>query len=260
VRRAPALGHAPAGSRATDLLLTPGPARPTRAPEAPAAPPRRGRRPAATAGARTPKTAGTPGRGARATGRGRRADEAGLIEDTELETIEQQHPDGMTLAQVIDAFSRRGVHLSEASFRKYVQLGLLGRSRRVGRKGRHQGSLGVYPATTVRRICAIKRMMAARYTIEDIQRSFLRFTEEVEGLRRALERLFAGFERELGAGDFPAERRRAIARELSSAQKLSAELVQKVESLERQLVSPLERAARERAVGAGQKGGVDDLL
>ena len=209
----------------------------------------------------TPRpSAKSTGRGPRATARGRRADEAGLLEDTELDAIEQQHPEGMTLAQVIDAFARRGTHLSEASFRKYVQLGLLGRSRRVGRKGRHQGSLGVYPATTVRRICAIKRMMAARYTIEDIQRSFLRFTEEVEGLRRALDRLFTGFTRELGAGEFPAERRRSITRELGAAQKLSAELVQMVESLERQLVSPLERAARERAVGAGQKGGVDDLL
>lgn len=260
VRRGAALGHAAPGARSTELLLGPGPARAARGTDAP----RRGRRPSSSsntsASTSTRPSAKSTGRGTRATARGRRGDEAGLLDDTELDAIEQQHPEGMTLAQVIDAFARRGAHLSEASFRKYVQLGLLGRSRRVGRKGRHQGSLGVYPATTVRRICAIKRMMAARYTIEDIQRSFLRFTEEVEGLRRALDRLFTGFSRELGAGDFPAERRRSITRELGSAQKLSAELVQMVESLERQLVSPLERAARERAVGAGQKGGVDDLL
>lgn len=197
--------------------------------------------------------------GARGAGR-KRSDEGRLLDEAELSAIESQHPEGMTLSQVIDAFARRGAHLSEASFRKYVQLGLLGRSRRVGRKGRHQGSLGMYPATTVRRICAIKRMMAARYTIEDIQRSFLRFTEEVEGLQRALERLFAGFERELQAGEFPSERRRTLARELQAAQKLGTELAQRVESLERQLVSPLQRAARARGVGVGARGGIDDLL
>lgn len=190
----------------------------------------------------------------------KRSDEGRLLDEAELAAIESKHPEGMTLSQVIDAFARRGAHLSEASFRKYVQLGLLGRSRRVGRKGRHQGSLGMYPATTVRRICAIKRMMAARYTIEDIQRSFLRFTEEVEGLQRALERLFAGFERELQAGEFPSERRRTLARELAAAQKLGTELAQRVESLERQLVSPLQRAARARGVGVGARGGIDDLL
>ena len=70
-----------------------------------------------------------------------------------------------------------------------MQLGLLGRSRRVGRKGKHQGSLGVYPATTVRRINVIKQMMAANYTIEDIQRLFLRFTDEIEALQRGLSQL-----------------------------------------------------------------------
>ena len=32
---------------------------------------------------------------------------------------------------------------SEATLRKYVQLGLLPRSVRVGRKGKHQGSQGI---------------------------------------------------------------------------------------------------------------------
>ena len=48
-------------------------------------------------------------------------------------------------AQIVEAFTDAGVRLSEATFRKWVQLGLLPRSRRVGRKGKHQGSLGLYP-------------------------------------------------------------------------------------------------------------------
>lgn len=261
-RRGTSRGTKPAGQRArasapsslsTELLLAPG----TSSSE------RTLRRPGAMT--KTSAKAAKKPQGARAAagsrGAGRkRSDEGRLLDESELTAIESQHPEGMTLSQVIDAFARRGAHLSEASFRKYVQLGLLGRSRRVGRKGRHQGSLGMYPATTVRRICAIKRMMAARYTIEDIQRSFLRFTEEVEGLQRALERLFAGFERELAAGEFPSEQRRTLTRELAAAQKLGAELAQRVESLERQLVSPLQRAARARGVGVGVRGGIDDLL
>lgn len=187
-------------------------------------------------------------------------EEARFLKDTDLEEIERQHPEGLTLAQVIESFASRGLHLSEATFRKYVQYGLLGRSRRVGRKGKHQGSLGLYPATTVRRINAIKQMMAANYTIEDIQRSFMRFTDEIEALRRGMSKLLEGFDGELVRGNFPAERRRSLSREIQSVSKLADELYQRVESLERQLVSPLERAARERAFGSGAKGGAEELL
>lgn len=194
----------------------------------------------------------------RATRRG--AAEARFLEDKVLAEIEAQSPTGLTAAQIVEAFVRRGIHLSEASFRKYVQLGLLGRSRRIGRKGKHQGSLGVYPATTVRRVNAIKQMMAAHYTIEDIQRSFLRFTEEIEAQKRGIAQLLDGFAVELKAGQFPAERRRTLTREIEAARALAEDLGQRIESLERQLVSPLERAARERALGTGAKGGADELL
>jgi len=183
-----------------------------------------------------------------------------LLSDEALSEIEQRHPEGLTLSQIIEAFVRHGLHLSEATFRKYVQLGLLGRSRRVGRKGKHQGSLGVYPATTVRRLNVIKQMMAANYTIEDIQRSFLRFTDEIEVLQRSLSQLLSGFELELKRGSFGGEQRRSLEREIRAVGKLGEELIGRVESLERQLVSPLEREARERAFGAGTKGGAEELL
>lgn len=183
-----------------------------------------------------------------------------FLDEKELAEIERQNPDGLTLAQVLEAFENRGLHLSEATFRKYVQLGLLTRSKRVGRKGKHQGSLGMYPATVVRRVNEIKRMMAANYTIEDIQRSFLRFKDELEAIERGSQTLLDGFERELGAESFEPERRRSLLREISAVRKLAAEFMQRVESLERQIVSPLERAARERAFGSGTAGGAEDLL
>jgi len=66
-----------------------------------------------------------------------------LLKEEELRAIEGTYPHGITAVQIVDAFTSRGIKFSEASFRKYVQQGLLPRSRRVGRKGKHRGSLGV---------------------------------------------------------------------------------------------------------------------
>jgi hypothetical protein len=184
----------------------------------------------------------------------------GLLSERDLEEIERANPEGLTAAQVVELFTKRGAKLSEATFRKYVQLGLLPRSRRVGRKGKHQGSMGLYPTTVMRRVNAIKRMMAEGYTIEEIQRSFLRFKDEIEQIERGLKELFTGFERELRSPEFDAARKKSLSRELEQAQKAADELVVRIEGLERQIVSPLERAARARAFSSGASGGAGDLL
>jgi hypothetical protein len=185
---------------------------------------------------------------------------AGLLPVRELDAIERAHPEGMSSAQVVEVFRARGVKLSEATFRKYVQLGLLPRSRRVGRKGKHQGSMGLYPSTVVRRVNAIKRMMAESYTIEEIQRSFLRFKDEIEALERGLKELFVGFERELRTPEFDPGRKKQLGKELADARRVADDLVGRIEGLERQIVSPLERAARARAFSSGASGGAGDLL
>jgi hypothetical protein len=184
----------------------------------------------------------------------------GLLPGRELDAIERAHPDGMSSAQVVEVFRARGVKLSEATFRKYVQLGLLPRSRRVGRKGKHQGSMGLYPSVVVRRVNAIKRMMAESYTIEEIQRSFLRFKDEIEAVERGLKELFVGFERELKAPEFDPGRRKQLGKELADARRVADDLVGRIDGLERQIVSPLERAARARAFSSGASGGAGDLL
>jgi len=184
----------------------------------------------------------------------------GLLGERDLDAIERAHPDGMTSAQVVEVFRARSVKLSEATFRKYVQLGLLPRSRRVGRKGKHQGSMGLYPSTVVRRVNAIKRMMAESYTIEEIQRSFLRFKDEIEAVERGLKELFVGFERELRTPEFDPGRKKQLGKELADARRVADDLVGRIEGLERQIVSPLERAARARAFSSGASGGAGDLL
>jgi hypothetical protein len=161
-----------------------------------------------------------------------------LLRDEDLRDVERTYPEGLTSKQIVDLFESRGVRLSEATFRKYVQLGLLPRSRRVGRKGKHQGSCGIYPALTVRRINAIKRLMASSYTIEDIQRSFLRFQNEIESIESGIRDLFSGFEKELREPHFDRQRKRTIARELDDARRTAGDLVRRINSLERQIARP----------------------
>lgn len=110
--------------------------------------------------------------------------------EEEIKKIEKLFSDGITSNQIIDIFSQRGAKLSEPTFRKYVQLGLLPRSIRVGRKGKYQGSRGLYPVSVVRRINDIKKLMEMNYTIEQIKDQFglqqgvdwEEFEKEIEGV------------------------------------------------------------------------------
>src|SRR5215831_6477938 len=179
------------------------------------------------------------------------ADAEPLLSDKDLREVERSHPEGLTSKQIVDLFESRGARLSEATFRKYVQLGLLPRSVRVGRKGKHQGSCGIYPAVTVRRINVIKQLMASSYTIEDIQNSFLRFQNEIETVQQGIRDLFSGFEAELREPHFDRERKRTIVRELDDAKKTAGDLVRRIASLERQIARPPVKVA---AIAGGPAG------
>src|SRR5512147_1896244 len=112
-----------------------------------------------------------------------------LLPLDEIARLEREHAAGITSGEVVRVFEARGARLSAATFRKYVQLGLLPRSRRVGRKGKHPGSTGLYPVSVVRRIAVIKRMMAEGYTVEDIRGSFLALRNRVEDVEKGLSEL-----------------------------------------------------------------------
>jgi hypothetical protein len=113
-----------------------------------------------------------------------------VIDDPTLSQLERKYAAGLTSVEILDVFASHDVSLSEATLRKYVQLGLLPRSVRVGRKGKHQGSQGVYPVSVVRQILRIKQMMAESYTIDQIQREFLFIRNDVEQLEQMLSRIF----------------------------------------------------------------------
>ncbi len=153
--------------------------------------------------------------------------------EAELAELERRSPDGLTSAEIIRLFQARGFKLSEGTFRKYVQLGLLPRSKRVGKKGKHKGSKGMYPATIVRQITAIKRMMAEGLTIEQIQRSWLRFRPRIEGIESDLGDLLDEMTRELDEPHFDTAQHGRLESELKGARADAEELIRRLSSLER---------------------------
>jgi hypothetical protein len=158
------------------------------------------------------------------------------IPEDELDRIEREHESGISSQEILDAFASRSIKFSEATLRKYVQLGLLPRSVRVGRKGKHQGSQGMYPASVVRQIQRIKEMMADDYTIEEIQREFLFVRGDIEELERALSKVFEALR--VAAKTRKSETSgRAIANDLSNAETLARELMTRLSTLEQRLMA-----------------------
>lgn len=161
-----------------------------------------------------------------------------ILNEQDLARIEKAHVHGLTSAQILQIFQSRGMRLSEATFRKYVQLGLLPRCRRVGAKGKHRGSRGIYPCATVRRINSIKSLMAQSYTIEDIQRRLAGFKERIDAVESALDDLFGSFEREAAKPHFDLTVRRVLAREVQTARTVATDLVRRIIHIESQMTLP----------------------
>ncbi len=154
-----------------------------------------------------------------------------ILRPDELERIEREFAHGLPARAIVELFRPKGVRLSEATFRKYVQAGLLPRSRRVGRKGKHQGSQGLYPVDAVRRINAIKRMMAEGLTLEDIKTSFVVFKGHIDQAERELELVYQAFDRRL-ATLRPGDRaRRDFTTQLIDVRARTRELAQDVARL-----------------------------
>lgn len=153
------------------------------------------------------------------------------ISDDILDSLERRHAAGLTSSDLISVCGEHGLPLTEATLRKYVQLGLLPRSVRVGRKGKHKGSLGVYPVRTIRQLARIKEMMSESYTIEQIRRDFLFVRADIEQLEDTLASVFQALSGAL------AKRRREGAvpiatREVKHAQRQGERLVEQLSELE----------------------------
>jgi DNA-binding transcriptional MerR regulator len=151
-----------------------------------------------------------------------------ILRPQELARIERDYATGLPARAILEIFRPHRVQLSEATFRKYVQAGLLPRSKRVGRKGKHRGSTGVYPVESVRRINAIKKMMAQGLTLEEIRRSFVFFKNQIDQVDRDLNTVLDGFASEVDTRPFGARHKKRLASELSLLRQLSRDLVRAV--------------------------------
>lgn len=190
-------------------------------------------------------------------GRSRGRKRQGLFTEGEVSKLESEHAEGVTAAEVVQLFSDRGIRLSEATFRKYVQRGLLPRSRRVGRKGKHRGSLGVYPAKTIGRVNAIKRLMGEGFTIEEIQAGYFRYTDLVEELSERVVDLFALFEQDLKEARFDTKARRHVKKDIAEARKTADDLLRRVGELSERLSGS---TSTPDLGPAGAAGSAEDLL
>ena len=146
---------------------------------------------------------------------------------TEIERVERERAAGITSGEVVRLFEAKGARLSASTFRKYVQVGLLPRSRRVGRKGKHTGSTGLYPVSVVRRIAVIKRMMAEGYTVEDIRGSFVTVANRLEDVEQGL----AALVEELGRKARVHPRRRQFEEELERAEREARRALERLEKV-----------------------------
>ena len=158
-----------------------------------------------------------------------------LFSTRELEEIERRWPGGIPSQEVISLFQARGVKLSEATFRKYIQLGLLPTSRRVGQKGKHRGSRGYYPVSVVRRINLIKRMMGEDMTLEEIRDSFFSVQNEMDKASEAMDGLIVSLWGRIERLKERGEPTTDVARELREAEKSSKKLLKKIERIQSRL-------------------------
>jgi hypothetical protein len=162
------------------------------------------------------------------------------LDEAMLSRLEREHEGGFSSVEILALLERHGVKFSEATLRKYVQLGLLPRSVRVGRKGKHQGSQGMYPAGVIRQILRIKEMMADDLTIEQIQREILFVRGDIEELERVLGRIFENLGEAAKTKSRPGVGGRAVSHDLAGARSLAKELVQKLEAIEARLTARAE--------------------
>ncbi len=156
-----------------------------------------------------------------------------LIDEALIQKLEEENPKGLTSPVILGFFELHGVAFSEATLRKYVQFGLLPRSVRVGEKGKHRGSKGMYPVRVLRQILWIKSLLAENYTIPQIQTQFLFLRAELDDLETSLDVIIT----KLRSAANPERKapKLNISREISAARGVGRDLLVRLRRLEGQL-------------------------
>ncbi len=116
-----------------------------------------------------------------------------ILSGTEIKKLQKKYDEGVPSSALVTIFGRKGERFSEATLRKYVQLGLLPKSTRVGTRGRHRGSSGRYPVSVLRLINSIKSELDAGKTLEEIRLGPVGLSGVVDTLERAVNDAHARF-------------------------------------------------------------------
>lgn len=157
------------------------------------------------------------------------------IRESVLESLERDRPEGLSSREILEFFAAEGFAFSEASLRKYIQLGLLPRSVRIGQKGKHRGSKGVYPVRVVRQILVIKHMISLNFTIEEIQKQFLFLSADLSELETALGEIIGQLNSAVKCET--SLNRHGLLREVKAAEGVGRDLLGRLRRIETRLVA-----------------------
>lgn len=147
------------------------------------------------------------------------------LSSRQLVDIEKAHPEGLSSKEIIQVLGDHGEPLSEATLRKYVQMGLLPRSRRVGQKGKHRGSRGIYPVEVIRRVDEIRRAMDQGDTLEELARASQAVRAKVSSLRVAMDEVLEAAETDFSARELDRKSKSAMRAELSLLKRSSKDWI-----------------------------------
>ena len=153
-----------------------------------------------------------------------------LLTAAEIRKLERQFETGVSSSAIVDIFQGKGERFSEATLRKYVQLNLLPKSRRVGTRGKHKGSSGVYPASIIGLVNEIKRTLAAGATLDEIRYTSVGLVGEVHALRRVVQETAARFGEAIEKQD-DARQRSTLMKALDKQSKALHKQIEELESL-----------------------------
>ncbi len=169
------------------------------------------------------------------------------VPENVLKKFEKEHVNGITSADLLAFFASQDIRFGEATLRKWVQLGLLPRSVRVGKKGKHQGSKGMYPVRVIRQVLRIKELMAQNLTIEEIQRQFLFVRGDIEALEQTLGKIFATLDEVVSVREGRVTTMRSVGADVVKAQALAKDLMERLEKIEARLIADAESKGTEVA-------------
>ena len=171
------------------------------------------------------------------------------LSSRQISDIEKAYPHGLSSKEIIQVLDDHGEPLSEATLRKYVQLGLLPRSRRVGQKGKNRGSKGIYPVEVIRRLDEIRRAMSQGDTLDELARAAQAVRAKLSSVRVALDETMEAAETDLAGRDLDRKGRAALKSELTSLKRGAKDWMK---SMERWVVDVdgAERAGSDRGPSA----------